>query len=422
MRSRSSRGLLSCCVAAAVLSGCGGAQSGIGAPGAMPQSRALAARAGLSNYKVLYSFRGGDRDGAKPRAGLIDVGGTLYGTTQFGGPVNSTLHCYTGCGTVFSITLGGTESVLHAFATKRHAESDGQYPLAGLIDAGGTLYGTTGFGGTYNRGTVFTISSSGSEQVLHSFGAASDGTYPYATLIDVGGTLYGTTSNGGTYSSIGGTVFSITTAGTENILYSFGLKDDGQSPLAGLVDLGGMLYGTTNSGGAYKHGTIFSVTTGGEENVLHSFDDHKSGKFPYAALVQLKGKLYGTTGAGGTFVCSRRGNHRGYCGTAFSIMPDGIETALYDFGQGADGAGPAAALITVGGKLYGTTSSGGAYGYGTVFSLTPGGKEKVLYSFGTTDGDGQEPVAPLIALDGTLYGTTANGGASGLGTVFALKL
>ena len=73
----------------------------------------------------------------------------------------------------------------------------------------GTLYGTTEGGGTYGKGTVFSMSLTGSdEKVLHSFGHGSDGSTPLAGLIDVNGTLYGTISAGGKHGD--GTVFALT--------------------------------------------------------------------------------------------------------------------------------------------------------------------------------------------------------------------
>ncbi|MGC1335938.1 MAG: choice-of-anchor tandem repeat GloVer-containing protein, partial [Candidatus Cybelea sp.] len=84
---------------------------------------------------------------------------------------------------------------------------DGEYPYAGLINVNGTLYGTTYFGGAYDDGTVFSITASGKVTVLHSFGMTGDGEYPIAGLIDVGATLYGTTPAGG--ANDGGTVFAL---------------------------------------------------------------------------------------------------------------------------------------------------------------------------------------------------------------------
>jgi len=96
----------------------------------------------------------------------------LYGTTYEGGA--------DGDGTVFSITTSGVETVLHSFD-----ETDGRNPTAGLIDVSGTLYGTTRNGGAGNGGAVFAVTTSGTETVLHSFGLTSaDGNDPYAGLVD----------------------------------------------------------------------------------------------------------------------------------------------------------------------------------------------------------------------------------------------
>ena len=82
---------LSYCIAAALLAGCGGSQSPTGTPGAMPQLPAVSpnsimAHSGAtsSSYQIVYRFAGGT-DGQKPQASLIDVNGTLYGTTTTGG-------------------------------------------------------------------------------------------------------------------------------------------------------------------------------------------------------------------------------------------------------------------------------------------------------------------------------------------------
>ena len=91
-----------------------------------------------------------------------------------------------------------------------------------IFDKKGNLYGTTTYGGANNRGTVFEMTATGAEQVLYSFrDGPGDGATPYGGLVfDNAGNLYGTTSQGGTYSK--GTVFELTSAGTEKVLYSFG--------------------------------------------------------------------------------------------------------------------------------------------------------------------------------------------------------
>lgn len=53
------------------------------------------------------------------------------------------------------------------------------------MNINGTLYGTTFQGGSHDEGTVYSVSTSGSERVLHSFGGRLDGAYPLAGLLNV---------------------------------------------------------------------------------------------------------------------------------------------------------------------------------------------------------------------------------------------
>jgi uncharacterized repeat protein (TIGR03803 family) len=251
-------------------------------------------------------------------------------------------------------------SVLYRF---KGAPGDGYIPVAGLLNVKGTLYGTTFLGGANNDGIVFSITPSGEETVLYSFkGGSGDGENPYAGLLNVNGTLYGTTVSGGANGD--GTVFKITTSGSETVLYSFkGGSGDGEDPYAGLLNVKGALYGTTQSGGASDDGTVFKITTSGTETVLYSFRGSSDGQYPYASLLNLKGTLYGTTGQGG-------GSYRG--GTAFAVTTSGKETVLHIFGPGSgDGENPNGGLINVKGTLYGTTEDGGVSNQGTVFALSP---------------------------------------------------
>lgn len=411
-----------CSCAAALLAGCGGSQPPIGAPRAMPQSAgittlesAAAARSigPESSYQVLYTFKGGN--GAHPEAGLINVNGTLYGTTIGIRPC---------CGTVYSIGTGGTEKVLYTFR-----RGSGSSPDADLIDENGTLYGTTFSGGgagchSSGCGTVFSITKSGTEKVLHAFAGGFDGANPPAGLINVNGVLYGTTTLGGAGSvcSAGcGTVFSITKGGTHKVLYSFRGESDGSYPVAGLIDVNGVLYGTTSSGGGGSGcggcGTVFSVTTTGTENVLYTFHG-SDGRYPHAGLTDVNGTLYGTTFFGGGAGCGGDG-----CGTVFSVTTTGKENVLFAFAD-SNGRGPKASLINVKDTLYGT-AGGGTNEFGIVFSVTTAGMENVLYNF-AGGSDGATPTARLVNVKGTLYGTTAYGGSykcyrhKGCGTVFAL--
>lgn len=194
---------------------------------------------------VLYNFgSGGKKDGINPAAPLIFVGNTFYGTTVNGGKFGS--------GTVFSLTPGGVETVLHSFGKG----TDGKNPN-GLTLVGNILYGSTTGGGQSGDGTVFSITTDGSEHVLHSF-AGADGTNPSGELLQLGQKLYGVASYGGEGGC--GTVFSITTQGKEKTSYIFpSTGADGCEPTSGLMNVGGTLYGTTWTGGASFEGTVFSI-------------------------------------------------------------------------------------------------------------------------------------------------------------------
>lgn len=397
--------LLCIVTATALLAACAESQSPFGATGTMLQTGAHRLS---GSYQQLYRFHP-PRDGVHPDAGLLDVSGTLYGTTSRGGISQR--------GLIYSISTSGVEKVLYRF----RFGSDGSDPRAGLIDVNGTLYGTTEFGGSSGAGTVYGVGISGGEKVLYDFRGGTDGANPEAALIDVNGTLYGTTSRGGNYNH--GTVFSLTTSGTEAVLHSFAYGDtDGGGPLAELIDVNGTLYGTTVRGGNRNCGTVYSITPKGVEKVLYSFQCGSNGWGPVSGLIDVNGTLYGTTSAGGLRPSTCGGDG---CGIVYGISTAGSEKALYRF-KGRDGDYPQADLIDVNGVLYGTTTNGGKNGVGAVFSLSTKGVETLLYSFVGTTNDGFLPDAPLTDVNGTLYGTTQDGGdyntrVYGYGTVFSLS-
>jgi uncharacterized repeat protein (TIGR03803 family) len=302
--------------------------------------------------RVLYRFQSGS-DGAHPDSALVDLNGTLYGTTITGGTGSF--------GTVFSMTVDGKERVLYGFS----GGSDGSFPN-GLTAMNGTLYGTTFTGGTSNAGTVFSVTTSGAKRVLYNFTGARDGANPRGNLAVLGGTLYGTTTDGGLNagSSGYGTIFKVTAAGKLRNLYRFKGGSDGANPYAGMTVLDGTLYGTTDYGGGNSDsGTCFSLSAAGKERVLYRFKGGSDGAKPFAGLINLNGTLYGTTESGGT-----SGD-----GTVFSVSVAGNEQVLYAFKGAPDGAVPTAALTGMNGTLYGTTLGGGSHGagLGTVFALGP---------------------------------------------------
>jgi len=260
---------------------------------------------------TLHSFDGTDGNG--PEAGLVQANdGNFYGTTYYGGNGGCQLP---GCGTVFKITSGGALTTLHSFAG-----ADGAAPLAGLVQAAdGNFYATTVYGGTYNDGTVFKITSGGALTTLYSFCAQTgcNGTYPSAGLVQAtDGNFYGTAFYGGTYND--GTVFKITSEGTLTTLYSLGGGAGANPWAAALVQAtDGSFYGTALNGGTYGDGVVFKITSSGTLTTLHSFNS-SDGANPQGGLVQATdGNFYGTTFFGGANDnCAAPPNG---CGTVFRL-------------------------------------------------------------------------------------------------------
>jgi uncharacterized repeat protein (TIGR03803 family) len=242
---------------------------------------------------VLHNFTGG-RDGVDPVGGLLrDKKGNLYGTTLQGGSSND--------GIVFKIDPQGKETILHTFTG---SATDGKYPTytSFLTDAQGALYGVTEEGGSAGGGILYKLSKAGKLTILHSFmGGTTDGCNVLGTpFMDTAGNFYGTTSSCGTHTL--GTVWKVSKSGKERILHSFaGGTSDGEYPLAGvIVDAKGNVYGTTETGGASNVGTVYKVSQSGKFTLVHSFKG-TDGKYVYGGLVQnAKGTLFGVAQNGGS--------------------------------------------------------------------------------------------------------------------------
>jgi uncharacterized repeat protein (TIGR03803 family) len=359
-------------------------------------------------FTSLASFNG--TNGALPVSMSLVQGtdGNLYGTAPDGGANAG--------GTVFKVTPAGTVTTLYSFCAQINCD-DGKTPLAGLVlGTNGIFYGTTSVGGLNGDGTVFSITSGGALTTLHSFNLPIDGAYLVAALVQaVNGAFYGATGEGGANNL--GTIFSMTPGGTVSTLHTFD-GTDGQYPYAALIQgTNGTFYGTTSEGGTNDEGTVFSITPGGTLTTLHSFGGTDGGN-PYAPLVQASnGTFYSTTTVGGAI---------GY-GTVFSITSGGTLTTVHSF-DSTDGSQPYSALVQASnGSLYGTTTEGGtancSFGQpcGTVFSITTGGTLTTQHSFDVTDGE--KPYGALVqATNGSFYGVTEEGGASGYGTIFSLAV
>jgi uncharacterized repeat protein (TIGR03803 family) len=271
--------------------------------------------------------------------------------------------------------------VLYSFCAQSTC-ADGANPYAGLIiDAAGNLYGTTLGGGSLNNGTVFELSPTGSETVLHAFQNTPDLATPYGGLIlDSFGNVYGTTWFGGVNGT--GGVFEISPNQNETILYNQwcanACTQDGESSAAALIaDKKGNVYGTTALGGAFASGLVFKLNVARKtETILYSFAGaaKEDGAAPFAGLVaDTSGNFYGATTSGGVSGCG--GGLQDGCGSVFKLSPAGTgftESILHNFANDrTDGTNPFGGLILDSqNNLYGTTRLGGLNGGGTVFKIT----------------------------------------------------
>jgi uncharacterized repeat protein (TIGR03803 family) len=311
----------------------------------------------------LYTFTGG-ADGGVPQAGLvIDSSGNLYGTTYQGG---------SGYGVVFELSPGkkktGDYKVLWTFS----GGNDGGAPSGKLsLDSNGNLYGTATQGGTGVVGTVFELSPSKngkvwSESVLYNFTGNNDGGEPMGNvLLGNDGNLYGTTAGYGQYNY--GVVYKLTPSNgtwSQTVLHAFKGSTDGEVPRDGLIQDGsGTLYGTT-AGFDNAYGNVFSLATDGSNYaVLYNIPACQgcfTGNGPWQTVTtDAAGALYGTTLADG----------ENNLGEVFKLTPaqnnQWTATVLYTFQGGAQSQyAYSTVLIGKHGKLYGTSQgSAGESGF-----------------------------------------------------------
>jgi uncharacterized repeat protein (TIGR03803 family) len=279
-------------------------------------------------YTLLHTFDPSDESqGATPTGGLLIASdGTMYGTTSTGGANDS--------GIVYKLsTSGGGFQILKSFDNYQGNPTAG--PSGELIfGKDGAIYGTTYGGGLYDQGVIFRMTTGGSYLVLYNFkgvnqpGNSSDGAQPEGRLaLGPDGTIYGTTGFGGSPSGYG-TAWSIKQNGSTwdyKQLYIFG--SPGNLPHSGLI-LGndGDLYGTGAGGGNYQSGVIYRFLPPATANgtwtyqLLHSFIGRDpNGDDPTADLLYANGKFYGTNLTGGDITdCP---SAPGGCGTVFMFSP-----------------------------------------------------------------------------------------------------
>jgi uncharacterized repeat protein (TIGR03803 family) len=264
-----------------------------------------------SQFAILFEFSDNNQSiGASPNGGLFQGNdGKLYGTTYGGG---------TGAGVIFSVDpANGAYTKLKSL----DRGSNGNNPIGGLfLASNGKFYGTTVYGGSNNKGVIFSFDPL---------------TSVYTKLVDFTGINgYGPWHN--------------------NLMEASN----------------GKLYGMTQAGGSYDLGVIFTINLATSVYTKIKDFDGSGGAYPNGCLIQANdGKLYGTAVVGGN----------NNTGVIFSLDPsNNTYTKLIDFSNGNDGRYPQASLVQASdGKLYGmthgdannTNNNGSVYSFDLVSSL-----------------------------------------------------
>jgi uncharacterized repeat protein (TIGR03803 family) len=370
-----------------------------------------------ATYQSLHNFEVDGSDGTSPIAGLVfDQAGNLYGVAAYNGAD------YTD-GLVFKLSpsLGGWDyDIVHRFD---FFDPVGREPLGGLvIDDAGVIYGTTSYSDNdWECGTVFESALSGWVP-LHTF-TGPDGCIPRSNLRLSNGWLVGTTSGGG--ASGQGTVFFLDTLTATFYSYSF-QKTEGTTPIGGLNIFS---YGATLSGGEKGEGNVYRLGAHGLTNKFSFTSNRQAGYAPMGDLLtaHVNGArtMYGTTSTGG-----KGDGGTVYRLSEHQQKPERWQLHVLHSFSGEDGRSPMAGLASdARGNLYGTTSQGGEWECGTVFKLSPEmnnqWKFTVLYSFNPynqdSGGDGCGPRSSVVLdASGNIYGTTESGGWYGWGTVYEI--
>ena len=294
-----------------------------------------------------------------------------------------------------ALTAGAsTEKILWDF--KGGSDGSGPWSNYFISDAKGNLYAATAAGGTYGAGTVFMLTPAGKETILYEFKGQSngDGNAPHGHLtFDAKGNIYGTTQAGGTNGT--GTVYELSPKSgggwKEKVLYSFSAAGaDGADPSAGMtIAADGTMYSTTPDGGAFGAGTVFSLrktSTGWKQTVIQNLNGSSNGGYPYEGLMMdAAGNLYGAAPTGGA-------SGQGVIYRLSRTKKGWADKVLHSF-TNANGDGSGLYWIDLisdtSGNIYGATSFGGTNGTGMVWELVysetkKSYSESILYEFGAS--------------------------------------
>ncbi|HEY0976914.1 MAG TPA: choice-of-anchor tandem repeat GloVer-containing protein, partial [Flavobacteriales bacterium] len=349
--------------------------------------------------RASFDAAAGNVTGRLPRTGLTrTTNGRMFGVTSGGGA--------NGFGTVFEINT----STYAITVVRALTAADGSVPFGGLVESStNVLHGTTTAQGANGSGTVFTVNATVTPATftkVHDLtGTVASNIYSTMTK-GTDGLLYGTSHFGGASSQ--GVIFSYNTS--TNVLsplasfQSVGLSES----YGGVIQDGAVWYGLCSSGGPGTGGGLYRFTPATSTITSLLYFNASNGHNPQGRMLMgSNGRLYGTTLNGGVL-----GQ-----GVIYSINPtNSAYTRMFDLG-GTNGTFPQGYLVEVSGKLYGLCTDGGANAAGTIFEYDLNTnvftKKKDLET-----ANGSRPLAGfLVASNGSLYTTTSQGGANGLGTI-----
>ena len=343
---------------------------------------------------VLYSFLNGKSDGAFPAGNIVQGrDGFMYGVAA------GSLRGANGTGAVYKISPAGVEKVFFNFPSTFVGCNSGL-----TLGTDGNYYGTCADNTSLNQSSLYRLTPAAVFTDLHDF--ASGAAYlPPIQASD--GNFYGVVTTG---------VYKMTPAGVFTMIHTFVSPD--VQPISNLTQASdGNLYGTLALCSNGNRGCVYKVSTAGVFTEVYLFTD-PTGSSPCSGVIQgTDGKLYGATDGGGV----------NNSGDLYSVTTAGVEVDLHDFNSTTDGgcnpgSGAVVNLLQVNdGTFYGVNYGGANANNGSIYKLTAAHVFSA-FLFPSNNVDGGQPYSTLIQnTNGKIYGTTSGGGANSTGTFFSVS-